>query len=84
MAHLHVYADAEQDFNLDRDKLVAQGELTGIGLLRAGTTSGRATVSMVITLRDGTQVFAETTWKLFRLASMALAATPIAADEPLD
>lgn len=81
MSELHVYADVENDFDLDPDKMVAQGELTSIGLLREGTVGGKATVSMVITLRDGNQVFAETTWRLFSVAATALAATEIARSE---
>jgi len=81
MTSLEVFADAEQQFNLDFDKLVGQGTVTGIGLLRHGTAGGKASVSLVITLRDGKQVHAETTWALFRLAYRALAASPIAKEE---
>lgn len=52
-----------------------------IGLLPEGTTSGRATVELLIRMPDGTVVLAETTLRLFRLASAALLASPIAEAE---
>jgi hypothetical protein len=55
-----------------------------IGLLPQGTTTGRATVSVAIELADGKIVFAETTLKLFRTASRALMASPVAEAEPVD
>lgn len=81
MTSLSIHPDVERDFGLDHTKLVAQGQLTAVGLLRHGTTGGNATVSMVVTLADGSQVFAETTWALFSAAARALAASPIAAEE---
>ena len=78
---LHVYPDVERDFNLNGPLLVGQGTLTGIGLLRHGTVEGAATVSMLVELRDGGQVFAQTTWALFDAAAKTLAASPIAAEE---
>jgi hypothetical protein len=79
---LSIVTDVEQgDFPLDFRNLAGQGQLTAIGLLRHGTTGGKATVSMIVTLRDGRQVFAETTWALLKAAARALAATPIAAEE---
>jgi hypothetical protein len=67
--------------SVDRARLAGQGQLTDIGLLRHGTGGGRASVSMLVTLPDGTQVFAETTWRLLKTAVRALAASPIAAEE---
>lgn len=85
MTILHVHANAETpEFGLDMEKIIGQGELTSIGLLREGTVQGRASVSMIITLRDGTQVFAETTWALFRNAARALEQTEIARNEVED
>lgn len=79
---LSVHTDAEcSSFPLDARRLVAEGQLTAVGLLRHGTGRGRASVSMVVTLADGTQVFAQTTWALLRSAYAALAASPIAAEE---
>jgi len=78
---LHTFPDAERGLVVDPKRLVAQGELTDIGLLRHGTTSGKATVSMLVTLPDGSQVFAQTTWALFHTAAVALAASPIAVEE---
>lgn len=81
MTSLSIHTDVERDFPLDRSRMVAEGRLTAIGLLRHGTVGGKATVSMVITLPGGSQVFAETTWALFNAAARALAASPIAAEE---
>lgn len=85
MTPLHISLDAEQNpLGLDVDKLHGQGMLTDIGLLRHGTTGGQASIGMVVTLKDGTQVLAETTWKLFKTAYMALSASPIVAEEVWD
>ena len=82
MPELDIFTDIElHGFNLEESRMIGQGLLTGIGLLRHGTAGGKATVGMTIELRDGTQVFAETTWALFHTAAMALAASPIAAEE---
>lgn len=50
------------------------GILTRIGLLENGTTQGRHTVSMAITLDSGLIVFAEQTWKNFSIAAATLIA----------
>lgn len=55
--------------------------LRGIGILRAGTTNGKASVALDIQLADGTHVLAETTLKLFRQVALAALATPIAIEE---
>lgn len=81
MTTLSIHPDAEQNFPLDPSRLLGQGELTAVGLLRHGTGRGKASVSMVVTLSDGRQVFAETTWALFKAAARALAASPVAAEE---
>jgi len=57
------------------------GQLVSIGLLRNGTTEGRASVALVARLDDGRYVIAETTWRLFNTASRALAASPAVAEE---
>lgn len=57
------------------------GMLTRIGLLRHGTQEGRATVGLVVTLDDGTQVLAQTTWRLLFGAVHALAAGPVGREE---
>ena len=81
MTGLSIHTDVERDFPLDHSRMVAEGQLTAVGLLRHGTTSGKATVSMVITLPDGSQVFAQTTWALFNTAARALAVSAIAVEE---
>lgn len=82
MTPLHITLDAEQNpLGLEVEKMVGQGLLTNIGLLRHGTDGGCASVGMVVTLQDGTQVLAETTWKLFKTAYMALSASPVVAEE---
>lgn len=54
------------------------GTVTLLGLLPNGTSGGKASVAMVITLDDGKQVIAETTWRVFNSAARALAASPVA------
>lgn len=60
------------------------GELTRIGLLRHGTTEGRATVGLVVTLPDGSNVLAQTTWRLLFTAVHAMAAGPVGREEVFD
>jgi hypothetical protein len=57
------------------------GVVRRIGLLRNGTTGGRASLVLAIQLDDGRWVVAETTYRLFRTATRALAASPVAAEE---
>jgi hypothetical protein len=80
---LTIHADCEQN-PLPTDNLVADGMVTDIGLLRHGTTSGKASVGLIVTLADGRQVLGQTTWALLRTAVRALAATPIVAEEVID
>ncbi len=81
MIHLHIFQDAERSLVIDRERLIGQGELTAIGPLRHGTAEGNATVSMLVTLQDGSLVFAETSWRLFQTAYRVMAASPIVAEE---
>jgi hypothetical protein len=81
MSALHIHPDAERTLVVDRKRLAGQGLLTNIGLLRHGTVHGNASVSMLVTLDDGRQVFAETTWALLHNAVRALAKSPIASEE---
>lgn len=82
MIPIQIATDAEQvSIGLDHSRMVGQGVLTGIGLLRHGTVEGNATVSMIVTFDDGRQVFAETTWRLLRAAYAVLSVSPIAAEE---
>lgn len=60
---------------------VRHGYIERVGLLRAGTVQGRASVALVARLDDGQLVVVETTWRLFHTAARALAASPIAAEE---
>lgn len=57
--------------------------LTHIGLLRAGTDKGKASIAMRATLPDGTEVAIETTWALMQNAIRALQASPIGAPEKI-
>ncbi|OHV46634.1 hypothetical protein BBK14_01945 [Parafrankia soli] len=59
-------------------------QLTRIGLLRNGATTGRASVGLVLELEDGTQVIAQTTWRLLHTAVRALAAGPVGSEETQD
>lgn len=66
--------------DIDRDGLLA-GQLERVGLLRHGTTQGRASVALLGRLDDGRVVVLETTWRLLHAAVRALAASPVAAEE---
>lgn len=74
--------DIDRDPWTDLDRDTPHGHLDRIGLLRHGTTGGRASVGLVIRLDDGTHVIAETTWRLLQTAVRALAAGPVGREEP--
>ncbi len=81
MEPLTVTPDIERAPWTDIPATTPQGKLERIGLLRNGTSEGRATVGLVIRLPDGTAVVAETTWRLFNTSARALAASPIASEQ---
>jgi hypothetical protein len=60
------------------------GTLSRVGLLRNGTANGKASVALVITMPDGSTVFAQTTWALLRTAFAAMSACPLIAEEVID
>lgn len=78
-----VEAPGEPLFDLERLAHPAVGviPLAAVGLLRHGTSGGRAAVLLRVDLPDGRQVVAQTTWRAFKAAAWALAASPIAAEE---
>lgn len=79
---LDVRTDIERAPYTELDpKATLHGQLVSIGLLRNGTTKGRASVALVVRLDDGRHVIAETTWRLFNTAAQALAASPTIAEE---
>jgi hypothetical protein len=82
MTQLAVITDLEQQPSIDWSRPVIDGcRISHIGLIRHGTAAGNASVALIIQLPDGSQVWAETTWRLLHAAVKALAATPIAAEE---
>lgn len=50
------------------------GQLTRIGVLPAGMSSGRPSASLLVVLDDGRAVLAETSWRNLALAAVALIA----------
>ena len=79
---LDVRPDVAQSPYTELDpKDLLHGQLVSIGLLRNGTTEGRASVALVVRLDDGRMVMAETTWRLFNTAARALAVSPTIAEE---
>lgn len=60
------------------------GALIRIGLLRNGTSQGRAVVAMAVRLEDGSTVLVQTTWRLMRTAVAALEAGPVGSEEVHD
>lgn len=81
MTELSIFPDAERRNSLDPKKPVVEAELTGVGLLRHGTSEGKASVALFVTMPNGTQVLVQTTWAAFHTAAKALAASPIATEE---
>lgn len=81
MISLNVHLEAEDGFGLDPDKPVVEGVLRDIGLRRNGTVEGNAVVFLVVELPDGTQVAAQTSWRLFNRAARTFAADPIVLEE---
>ncbi len=59
------------DFDLGQ---AARGELLAVAAMPAGMASGRASVGFRILLTDGTEVFTETSLRLFVSAARAFAA----------
>lgn len=66
--------------HINHDTALA-GELESIGLLRNGTSQGRAVAALLVRLPDGRHVVVQTTWRLFTNAARALASSPIATEE---
>jgi hypothetical protein len=66
--------DAQPWTDIDRNTLL-HGTIDRIGLLPNGTTGGRASIAIAVTLDDGRVVIAETTWRLFDAAARALGRT---------
>jgi hypothetical protein len=82
---LRVTSDLDQTPWPDLDGVpVLTGALRRIGLVRHRTVRGRAGVVLMVELDDGTVVLADTTWRLFKVATRALMATPVAAEEVED
>jgi hypothetical protein len=69
-------------FEIPPGRLAGAGRVTDIGILAAGTNTGRASIALVVTLPDGTKVIGETTWALLGAAHRALAASPIGQAQP--
>jgi len=89
MIPLSVIPDIDQAGGLphvERDKLITEtsAAVRSIGLLRHGTSEGRASVGLLIELPDGRQVIAETSWRLLSTAVRAMAAGPVGSEEVLD
>lgn len=68
--------------DLDRDE-ITPGTIERVGVLPNGTQQGRACVEFLIRTEDGQVIVAETTLRLFHMASHAVLATPIAEMEDL-
>ncbi|MEX5637433.1 hypothetical protein [Parafrankia sp. FMc2] len=81
--HLAITPDVERDPWTDITN-PTPGQLTRIGLLRRGTTDGRASAALVVELPDGTQAIAQTTWRVLQAAVRALAAGPVGSEETQD
>lgn len=80
---VHLDLDTEPWTDLQSDEPVL-GTLSRIGLLRHGTGKGNASVGLVLTMPDGTQVIGQTTWALLRTAYAAMAASPLIAEEVIN
>jgi hypothetical protein len=56
------------------DSPVKSGAIDRVGVLPNSTTGGHPSVQILVTLEDGTKVVAQTTWRNFSLAMVALIA----------
>jgi hypothetical protein len=65
---LSIIQNAEGNFPEAGLPTTQVGQLTKLGALPKGMASGRASVAVLITLDDGTHVFAETSLRLLRTA----------------
>lgn len=59
------------------------GDWTRVGILPAGMESGRASVAIVVTLDDGSQVIGQTSLRNFLMAAAAISAAPLTQMEDL-
>jgi hypothetical protein len=70
--HLDLNLDIEQRPWTDMlDRGVIDGELTRMGVLRAGTNAGLPSIAMVVELPDGNAVMVQTTWRILHAAVRA-------------
>lgn len=65
-----------------RDAELHPGAIERAGVMRNGTSSGRATVMLLVRTDDGQYVVGETTLRLFLAAARAIAACPLAHEAP--
>lgn len=80
---LEITSDLDQSPWSDYDiEQTAEAAIERIGLIRNGTTQGRAVIAIAVRLPDDRVVIAETTWRLFSTAARSLAQTEIARNEP--
>ena len=56
---------------------ILTGEWSRVGVVPGGMASGKDVVAIVVSLPDGRQVFARTSWTLFASAARALSASPL-------
>lgn len=84
MTPIRITPDIERAPWDDLTRDTPHGRVARVGLLRNGTSEGRASAAVVIELDDGSHVIAETTWRLLRLAVRALAAGPVGSEETDD
>ncbi|MCU1677690.1 MAG: hypothetical protein JWM93_2448 [Frankiales bacterium] len=62
---------------------VQMARIERVGLLRHGTQEGRATVTVLVRLPDGSFVLAETTLRNAAMAARVIAASPAYAEEAI-
>lgn len=74
MIPLTITPDIEQAPWADLAHVKQLGQITRIGRLPRGCTSGASTISIAVKLPDGTDVMAQTTMALFLAAARALKA----------
>jgi hypothetical protein len=81
---LEITADMDAAPWTDLGPGVIEGVVERVGLLRNGTTGGRAVVALAIRLSSGQVAIAQTTWRLFNTGARSLAQTEIARGEPVE
>lgn len=71
MPHMKIELDGDGKFPQLQGKRIRKAEIEAITALPKGMASGNTSVALIIPLKDGSYVFAETSLKLLQMATAA-------------